>query len=334
MPKESSLQVLTESGYRCASPGCPHELTVELHHIVEVRNDGGHQPENLLPLCPYCHDKYHRKLVDQRAIVEWKARIRRIYQAAIERPENQKDPLASQGYEQAFSLFTRRTYPVWYFYDYDNRVMVHSAGFATFIKKNRLVTSRAVLDRLDLIRQVIPGGTPKLVLGFSTLNFIVERIYTWGGVVILKSSDVEEREFAGPQNIAESHPQLNDPDQSPYPKIAQIPFVGQEVAFLYGSSSSFEGFPRRLWYPLWDYAIGSSLVSAFLPTKPVSMDRYILSEIREPVTLLGGPVFLRDGTLVGVLSSLQRNESFSSEAPAPQLILGGFIGITELWKKD
>lgn len=326
IPKESRLAVLTETGYRCASPNCTHELTVDVHHIVEVRNGGGHTPDNLLPLCPYCHDKYHRNLIDQRSVVAWKDRARRIYQAHTERPEQHRDSHPTHGYATAFSKFTQRTYPIWYCYNYNDRMKFYPAGYATYVDKNRLVTSRAVLDRVDAIREKIPGGTPKLALGSAALSFAVEEIHTWGGIAILKSSSIEERDVLVPESSV-SLPWA-PPDDSPFLNIAQVPFIGQEVAFLYGSHSTDNH------YPIWRYAIGSSLVTSFLATEPISLDRYVLSPIQDPVDLLGGPVFLHDGTLVGVLTALQNGETLENRTASPPLILGGFLGVKRLWKKD
>ena len=47
--------VLLEAGYKCANPSCRHILTLELHHIVWVKDGGGNDLENLLALCPNCY---------------------------------------------------------------------------------------------------------------------------------------------------------------------------------------------------------------------------------------------------------------------------------------
>lgn len=77
--EKARVAVLTEAGYRCTAPNCHNELTVDVHHIVEVSKNGGDEPDNLLPLCPYCHSKYHRGLIKDSSIREWKKRIVNIY---------------------------------------------------------------------------------------------------------------------------------------------------------------------------------------------------------------------------------------------------------------
>ena len=47
--------VLLEAAYMCASPACRHVLTLELHHIVWIRDRGGNEPSNIIVLCANCH---------------------------------------------------------------------------------------------------------------------------------------------------------------------------------------------------------------------------------------------------------------------------------------
>ena len=99
------------------------------------------------------------------------------------------------------------------------------------------------------------------------------------------------------------------------------------MSFLYGAHETDS------YYPFWNYAMGSSVITCFLFTKPISLDRYVLAAIQEPVALLGGPVFLRDGTLIGVLSGLSEDETIPFESLRPPLIVGGFFGVKRIWSK-
>jgi len=69
------LLVLLESGYKCGSPTCRNVLTLQLHHIVWVRDGGGNEPENLLPLCGHCHDLHTAGHIPDAAIRVWKSAI-------------------------------------------------------------------------------------------------------------------------------------------------------------------------------------------------------------------------------------------------------------------
>ena len=64
--------VLIEAGYKCANPTCRQILVVDIHHIQEVREGGGNDPDNLLALCPTCHALIHREGINRRAVRAWK----------------------------------------------------------------------------------------------------------------------------------------------------------------------------------------------------------------------------------------------------------------------
>ena len=73
IPLDIKVAVLTEAGYRCAVPTCRGILALDIHHIVQVSDDGGDTVENLLPLCPTCHALYHRGTIRRESIYAWKA---------------------------------------------------------------------------------------------------------------------------------------------------------------------------------------------------------------------------------------------------------------------
>ncbi|GHO52377.1 HNH endonuclease [Ktedonobacter robiniae] len=68
-------QVLTEAGYRCAVPTCRGILALDLHHIVEVQEDGKNTLSNLIALCPTCHALYTRGTISKDAIYAYKATL-------------------------------------------------------------------------------------------------------------------------------------------------------------------------------------------------------------------------------------------------------------------
>jgi hypothetical protein len=73
IPLDVTVMVLTEAGYRCAVPTCRGILALDIHHMVEVSENGGNAVENLLPLCPSCHALYHRGTIKKESIYAWKA---------------------------------------------------------------------------------------------------------------------------------------------------------------------------------------------------------------------------------------------------------------------
>jgi hypothetical protein len=73
IPPAVRSAVLLEAAYRCGNPRCRHILTLELHHIVWVRDGGGNGPENLIALCPNCHSLHTAGHIPSEAIYAWKA---------------------------------------------------------------------------------------------------------------------------------------------------------------------------------------------------------------------------------------------------------------------
>ncbi len=58
IPKSTRDQLLVEARHRCTI--CA-EKAFEIHHIIEQAEGGGDAPENLIVLCPNCHQhRYHR----------------------------------------------------------------------------------------------------------------------------------------------------------------------------------------------------------------------------------------------------------------------------------
>ena len=72
IPDHTRTLTLLEAGYKCANPVCRHILTLELHHIVWVKDGGPNDPENLLALCPNCHSLHTYGHIPEAAIKNWK----------------------------------------------------------------------------------------------------------------------------------------------------------------------------------------------------------------------------------------------------------------------
>jgi len=73
IPNHIRQSVLLEAGYKCASPVCRHILTLDLHHIVWVKDGGENDPVNFVALCPNCHALHTRGHIPEQAIRAWKS---------------------------------------------------------------------------------------------------------------------------------------------------------------------------------------------------------------------------------------------------------------------
>lgn len=81
IPIETRELLLTECGYRCAVPTCRNILALDLHHIDEVHAGGSNDASNLVALCSYCHDMYHRGNITVESIYIYKAMLVAISRA-------------------------------------------------------------------------------------------------------------------------------------------------------------------------------------------------------------------------------------------------------------
>ena len=81
LPVETRELLLTECGYRCAVPRCRNILALDMHHIWEVQAGGPDDPSNLIALCSYCHDMYHRGNITAESIYTYKAMLVAISRA-------------------------------------------------------------------------------------------------------------------------------------------------------------------------------------------------------------------------------------------------------------
>lgn len=81
LPVTTREELLTECGYRCAVPRCRNILALDMHHIHEVHAGGSDELSNLIALCSYCHDMYHRGNITADSIYIYKAMLVAISRA-------------------------------------------------------------------------------------------------------------------------------------------------------------------------------------------------------------------------------------------------------------
>ncbi|HBA89465.1 MAG TPA: hypothetical protein DCZ75_16210 [Geobacter sp.] len=72
IPVDIKTIILHECGYMCANPACRSIITLDIHHIVQVKDAGGNSADNLLALCPNCHALHHKGIIPKESIRAWK----------------------------------------------------------------------------------------------------------------------------------------------------------------------------------------------------------------------------------------------------------------------
>ena len=97
MSASTMRQVFVESGYRCAVPTCRTVVFLEIHHLERVADGGGNGADNLLALCPTCHDLHHRGIISREALQVYKRFLQSLTEAFDQRTVDVLLMLASNG---------------------------------------------------------------------------------------------------------------------------------------------------------------------------------------------------------------------------------------------
>jgi hypothetical protein len=69
-PDEKNLLV-NAVWYRCENPYCKYTSFLSVHHIVEQKDGGTNELNNLIVLCPFCHDLAHRGEIPEKEMQDW-----------------------------------------------------------------------------------------------------------------------------------------------------------------------------------------------------------------------------------------------------------------------
>jgi hypothetical protein len=77
IPENLRRKVLVEAGHRCAIPTCRFP-TVEIAHIVPYSQVKKHEYENLIALCPNCHDRADKEEIDRKSLRIYKRILQRL----------------------------------------------------------------------------------------------------------------------------------------------------------------------------------------------------------------------------------------------------------------
>ena len=75
IPMELQRRLLVEASHRCAIPRCMHYQIV-FAHIIPWKQVKEHKFENLIVLCPNCHEHYDKdKKIDRKAMQIYKKNL-------------------------------------------------------------------------------------------------------------------------------------------------------------------------------------------------------------------------------------------------------------------
>src|SRR5258708_15613587 len=75
IPSEVRRRILVEAGHRCAIPTCRY-IQVDVHHIIPWSKCKEHKYENLIALCPNCHQRADSGEIDRKSLRLYKRNLR------------------------------------------------------------------------------------------------------------------------------------------------------------------------------------------------------------------------------------------------------------------
>jgi hypothetical protein len=71
LTEEDKNTLLNAVWYRCENPFCKYTSFLGVHHIVDEKEGGTNRLDNLIVLCPFCHDLAHRNEIPEEEMREW-----------------------------------------------------------------------------------------------------------------------------------------------------------------------------------------------------------------------------------------------------------------------
>lgn len=74
IPTEIRRRIFMEAGYRCAIPTCRFPIP-DNHHIFSWADSRDQSYENLIALCPNCHEMFHKGRIPLEAIRAYKKKL-------------------------------------------------------------------------------------------------------------------------------------------------------------------------------------------------------------------------------------------------------------------
>jgi|GEM_PF-1579016 len=71
LTQEEKNLLMNAVWYRCENPYCKYTHFLDVHHIISESDGGSNKLDNLIVLCPYCHDLAHKGEIPLKKMIEW-----------------------------------------------------------------------------------------------------------------------------------------------------------------------------------------------------------------------------------------------------------------------
>jgi hypothetical protein len=71
LTEEEKSELENAVWYRCENPYCKYTHFLDVHHIIDEKNGGTNKLDNLIVLCPYCHNLAHKNEIPEEEMRLW-----------------------------------------------------------------------------------------------------------------------------------------------------------------------------------------------------------------------------------------------------------------------
>ena len=71
LTQEEKNLIMNAVWYRCENPYCKYTHFLDVHHIISEADGGSNKLDNLIVLCPYCHELAHKGEIPVEKMIEW-----------------------------------------------------------------------------------------------------------------------------------------------------------------------------------------------------------------------------------------------------------------------
>jgi hypothetical protein len=71
LTEEEKNQLVNAVWYRCENPYCKYSGFLGVHHIINEKEGGTNKLDNLIVLCPYCHELAHKDEIPEKEMRDW-----------------------------------------------------------------------------------------------------------------------------------------------------------------------------------------------------------------------------------------------------------------------
>lgn len=325
-------ELLVECGYQCAV--CDSDAPLRFHHILDWANLRHHDPKHMLAVCGSCHDKIGVGQIDTKSQISFKAKLaeasaklRRLEEALAQSPPQNANDWSMAAHEyllRSIEFAVLHTPP-----DFPGREYVLPVANGCFVEENYVLTCSEALALAHAVAKN-KNGTVVILHGHARHCFAIEETDEATGLTLCRITRRDERNDEQVRETCRVLAEMVSVDVKeiekswffpPVTKPVQwtiAPWLGQEVGFILASDSE-DNMRGAEVSPV---EFGTSVISHFKRPKDGALKVFVTAVFSGRIQQLGSAVFSRDGTLLGIISGVEKYEYDAGRRAVVKTLLG------------